>query len=127
MNNILEAIVASILPISELRGGIPIAFFSGNGILLSFLICTLANLLVVPIGWLFLDEVNHLFLKSESYSRFFHRNVEKARNKIRKSIDKYGYVGLMIFIAIPLPLTGAYTGTLGAWALGMEKRKAIAY
>ncbi len=127
MNNIISSIIASMLPVSELRGGIPIAYLSGNGIILSFLICTFANLLVVPIGWLFLEEFNSLFLKIDSYNKFFNNQVATARRKMKKTVDKYGYLGLMIFIAIPLPLTGAYTGTLGAWALGMEKKKSIMY
>jgi uncharacterized membrane protein len=127
MNNLINAMLASFLPISELRGGIPIAYLSGNSLLLSFLACTLVNILVVPLFWLFLDEINHLLMRNEFYSRIFTKNVERARRKIQKSIEKYEYIGLMIFIAIPLPLTGAYTGVLGAWALGMERRKAIVY
>jgi len=125
MNSLIKAVIASIVPVSELRGGIPIAYFSGSGIILSFLACTLTNILVAPVFWIFLDEVNHLLLKFSPYSRFFHKNVERARKKIQKSIEKYEYAGLMIFIAIPLPMTGAYTGILGAWALGMNKKKAI--
>jgi uncharacterized membrane protein len=53
--------------------------------------------------------------------------MEKARHKIHKRVEKYGYIGLMIFVAIPLPLTGVYTATLGSWALGMDKKKSFAY
>jgi uncharacterized membrane protein len=40
-------------------------------------------------------------------------------------VEKYGYAGLALFVAIPLPITGAYTGTLGAWILGMNRRKTM--
>jgi uncharacterized membrane protein len=127
MNNLVSALIASILPISELRGGIPLAYFSGNGIILSFLACTLANALIIPLIWIFLDEINHLLMKNSFYNKLFNKSVERARRKIQKNIEKYEYLGLMIFIAIPLPMTGAYTGVLAAWALGMERRKAIIY
>lgn len=127
MNNLVSAIIASILPVSELRGGIPLAYLSGNGIILSFLACTLANALIIPIIWIFLDEINHLLMKNSFYNKLFNKSVERARRKIQKSIEKYEYLGLMIFIAIPLPMTGAYTGILAAWALGMERRKSIIY
>lgn len=125
MNTILQIILLSIVPISELRGGIPLAIASGLNPLSAFLICTLTNILIVPFVFLFLSTINLLLLKIDFYSRFFNNTVERARKKVHKSIEKYGYLGLMIFVAIPLPFTGAYTGTLGAWALGMNKKKAF--
>ena len=44
---------------------------------------------------------------------------------VHGKVELYGYWGLLIFVAIPLPVTGAWTGTLGAWVLGMDKKKAI--
>jgi len=126
MNLILQIILLSMAPISELRGGIPLAIASGISPLSAFLICVLANIVIIPIAFLFLDTINILLLKIPSYNAFFHRTLERSRNKIHKSIEKYGYLGLAIFVAIPLPLTGAYTGVLGAWALGMNKMKSFA-
>ena len=57
----------------------------------------------------------------------FERIVERARRKIHGAVERYGYWGLMIFVAIPLPLTGAYTGALGAWVLGMRRGKAMLF
>ena len=113
-------------PISELRGGIPLAIVSGLSPILAFLICTLANIVIIPIVFVFLNTINILLLRIPSYSTFFHKTLERSRNKIHKSIEKYGYLGLAIFVAIPLPFTGAYTGVLGAWALGMNKKKSFA-
>jgi uncharacterized membrane protein len=126
MNVILQIILLSIIPISELRGGIPLAIASGFNPISAFLICTLANIVIIPIVFLFLNTINVLLLKIPPYSTFFHKTIERSRKKIHNSIEKYGYLGLAIFVAIPLPFTGAYTGVLGAWALGMDKRKAFA-
>lgn len=127
MNNFLQIILLSILPISELRGGIPLAIAYGINPVLAFLICALANIAIIPIVFLFLETLNKLLLRIQWYQDFFNKTLEHARHKIRKKLEKYGYLGLMIFVAIPLPVTGAYTGTLGAWALGLSKRKSFAY
>lgn len=126
MNAIAQIILLSMVPISELRGGIPLAIASGFNPISAFLICTLANIAIIPIVFLFLNTINLLLLKMNFYARFFNNTLERARNKIHKSIEKYGYFGLAIFVAIPLPFTGAYTGVLGAWALGMNKKKSFA-
>lgn len=115
------------LPISELRGGIPLAIVYNFNPIFAFLVCTLANILIIPLVFLFLETLNKLFLNISWYNHFFHRTIEKAQHKLRKSVEKYGYIGLMIFVAIPIPGTGAYTGTIGAWALGMNKKKSFAY
>lgn len=126
MNNLLEIIGLSMLPISELRGGIPLALVYGYNPINAFLICTLANIVIIPLAFIFLETINKLFLHIQWYNRFFHKTLERAQHKIHQSVEKYGYLGLMIFVAIPLPFTGAYTGVLGAWALGMNKKKSFA-
>ena len=57
------------------------------------------------------------------YRRFFDSFIEKARTKVGASLEKHGTWGLTLFVAIPLPVTGAITGTFGAWVLGMRKRQ----
>ncbi len=127
MEIIIKAIILSILPIAELRGGIPYGFYNGINIFTIFFICVIANILIIPFVFLFLETLNKLFLHIKVYKKVFNKIIEHSRKKIHKKIEKYGYLGLMIFVAIPLPITGAYTGTLGAWALGMDKKKAFLY
>jgi len=121
----LSAILLSVVPISELRGGIPAAICAGSGWWEAFLICSLFNILVVIPVFFFLEYLNKYLLKIKFYRRFFERKVENARKKVKPGIDKYGYLGLALFVGIPLPFTGAYTGTLAAWVLGMDKKKAF--
>jgi len=59
------------------------------------------------------------------YQNFFERFIERARNKLHKNVERWGWLGIAVFVAIPLPLTGAWTGTLGAWVLGLSKRKTM--
>jgi uncharacterized membrane protein len=51
--------------------------------------------------------------------------VERARKKLSTGVEKWGWLGIAVFVAIPLPLTGAWTGTLGAWVLGVSRRKTM--
>jgi len=55
----------------------------------------------------------------------FDRFMERTRHKTEHYVKKYGYWGLAIFVAVPLPFTGAYTGALAAWFFGMDKWKAF--
>lgn len=124
---VLLTIVLSLLPISELRGAIPYAYFNGMSLPISFIISTVANALVAPLGFLFLNTLHKWFYHIGLYKRFFDKTVARARVKIEEKITKYGYLGLMLFVAIPLPVTGAWTGTIGAWILGLDKKKSCMY
>lgn len=122
---LLLTVALSLLPISELRGAIPFAVLRGVDLVPAALIGVAANAAVPAIAYLFLSTLHKIFYRIEAYRRFFDRFVEKARGKVHASVQKYGYWGLLLFVAIPLPVTGAWTGTLGAWILGMERRKSI--
>lgn len=122
---VLVTALLSFLPISELRGAIPYAVLKGMELLPAALLAIAANALVPVIAYVFLATVHRLFYRIAFYRSFFDKFVERARMKVHPQVEKYGYWGLMVFVAIPLPVTGAWTGTLGAWILGMEKRKAI--
>jgi uncharacterized membrane protein len=83
------------------------------------------NALVAPACWIFLSTLHRLFLKMTWYENFFTRFVERARNKLHGGVEKWGWLGVAVFVAIPLPVTGAWTGTLGAWVLGLPRGKTL--
>jgi uncharacterized membrane protein len=121
----------SFMPISELRGAIPFAIANGIHWYWAYLFAVILNALVAPVCWIFLATV-HKFLYGVSpdkgfqfYKNFFDRFVEKARNKLSEKLEKWGWLGIAIFVAIPLPITGAWTGTLGAWVLGVSKKRTM--
>jgi len=87
----------------------------------SFAVCTAANLLVVPVGWTFLDWCYARWLSRWPWVR---RQVERVRRHGEGYVRGYGLVGLALFVAVPLPGTGAYAGTLLGWLLGMPKLRA---
>ena len=115
----------SFLPISELRGAIPFAVAHGVSWYLAYPIAVVLNALVAPVCWVFLSTLHKLFLKINWYRKFFNRFIERARNKLREKVDRWGWLGIAVFVAIPLPVTGAWTGTIGAWVLGLSKRKTM--
>jgi len=112
----------TIVPWIELRGSIPYGIGMGFDTWFVFLFVLIFNLLIIPITYYGLE----IF-----YTRFFIRFkicrtlVERVRNKGEKYIRKYGIPGLIIFVGIPLPGTGAYSGTILAWLFGMKKFEAF--
>jgi len=113
----------SVLPISELRGAIPYAYFNGIELWTASSLSIVSNCLIPLFGFFFFETINKLFLKIPFYKRFFEKTIIKAQSKVGEKVQKYGLWGLMVFVAIPLPITGAWTGTLGAWVLGLDKKK----
>ncbi len=127
MNIILHSIILSVLPIAELRGGIPYAVANGISIPVAYIICVVSNIFVIPVTFLFLDTLHKQFYKISLYRYFFDKMVVRTRKKAERNVGKWGYWGVMLFVAIPLPITGAYTGTLAAWILKLNKSKSFWY
>jgi uncharacterized membrane protein len=113
------------LPISELRGAIPFAIAHKVPWYIAYLFSACLNALVAPVCWIFLSTLHKLFLKLTWYQKFFTRFVERARKKLHKEVEKWGWLGIAVFVAIPLPVTGAWTGTLGSWVLGLSKKRTM--
>ncbi|HHB79718.1 MAG TPA: ligand-binding protein SH3 [Saprospiraceae bacterium] len=125
MNNLIYSILLSMIPIAELRGGIPYALANGISPVTAYFACTLANLMAFPIVYIFFGFFHDIFSKMDWYKRLFDKLVLRTRGKVEDKIEKWGFWGLMIFVMIPLPVTGAYTGSFAAWLFGIPKRKAF--
>jgi uncharacterized membrane protein len=125
MNPILLSALLSITPIGELRAGLPAAFATGVNPWVALAVCVAANSLVTLFVFFFLEYIHKHFMHVGAYRSLFDRFMERTRKKTEKKVKKYGYLGLAIFVAIPFPLTGAYTGAAAAWFFGMDKWKAF--
>jgi len=86
---LLRTILLSMLPISELRGALPYAFFSGVPLYYAIPITILANFAVSILIFIFLDTLNKLLLKIKVYKNFFDKFSNKARIKVAKNFEKY--------------------------------------
>lgn len=120
------AIVAilSMLPIIELRGGLIAAALLNLEGVLSFIVCYIFNLLPIPFILLLITWIFKQFKKTKILGKFVDKMEEKVDKK-KGQIEKYGYWGLFLFVAIPLPGTGAWTGALIAAVLEMDKKKSF--
>ena len=122
VQKLLYLIVITFIPGVELRGSIPIAITVYKmSPLAVFLIITLVNILIIPVVFLLWDLA--LFLARKI--KFIDIYLKKLDARSRSVIEKYGFWGLTLFVAVPLPGTGAYTGAFIAEIFGMEKKKAF--
>lgn len=122
----------SMVPIIELRGAMPIAEGMNLNPVLSLIVCTIGNMVPVPIIYFFARKVLEWGCDKKFIGKFFTYCVKKGERggeKLMKKAGKGGlFVALMLFVGIPLPGTGAWTGTLAASFLDMgfkETTKAV--
>ena len=116
--------IISLMPILELRGGLLAASLLGLKPLPSYIITMIGNLIPVPFILWFIDKLLECMRKSKHLSGFANW-LDKKVEKNKKIIEKYGFFGLVLFVGIPLPGTGAWTGSLIASVLEMDRRKSF--
>ena len=115
--------LVSMVPFIELRGGMPIAVGMDLPYLSALVVCTIGNMIPVPLIYFFARKVLHWGADKKYIGKFFSlclEKGEKAGRKLRQTAGRGGlFVALMLFVGIPLPGTGAWTGTLAASFLNM--------
>lgn len=116
--------IISLMPILELRGGLIAATLLKIPYFKALFICIIGNLLPIPFVLLFLEMIFNLMEKWKPTKKVVSWLHKKGNSK-RGQIDKYGYLGLVLFVGIPLPGTGAWTGSLVAILLGLDKKKSF--
>ncbi|NPE30781.1 small multi-drug export protein [Methanococcoides sp. SA1] len=122
----LSTIILSALPISELRGAIPIAIGVYEiGPVEAYFLAVLGNLLPVIPLLLFLEPVSTFLRKFKIGDMFFTWLFTRTRQKHSESMERYGTLALTLFVAIPLPVTGAWTGCAAAFVFGIKFRHAL--
>lgn len=120
----LIVVFVSTLPIFELRGAIPLGFAFNFSWYKVFLLAVLGNLIPIPFILILLEPVSGRLRRFRLWSRFFDWLFERARKKARE-VERYEFWGLSIFVGIPLPMTGAWTGAIIASLIKMRFRKAF--
>ena len=124
INKELVVFIISLMPILELRGGLLAASLLDIEFTRAVFICVIGNILPIPVVLLFLKLVLNWLEKWDVTKKVVNWLEKKVEEK-REQIDKYGYLGLIIFVGIPLPGTGAWTGSLLAVMLGMNRKKSF--
>lgn len=114
----------SCLPILELRGGILAASLLGVNPVAAFIICFLGNILPIPFILWFITPLFNKMKKWKKIEPIVTKLEKKAMSK-KDQIENYQFWGLLLFVGIPLPGTGAWTGSLIASMIDMNKKKAL--
>ena len=121
----LFTMLVSMLPIIELRGGLPFGVALGLPYYLAFPAAVIGNLIPAPFIIVYIRRIfQWMRRRIPRLNRLVDALERKAHLKGQK-VNKYKYLGLMLFVAIPLPGTGAWTGSLAAAFLDMPLRKAL--
>jgi len=116
--------IISLMPILELRGGLIAASLLGVDLVRSIIICVIGNLLPIPFILLLITKILEWMRKSKigfinKVAAWLDEKVEKHKGQI----EKFGYFGIILFVGIPIPGTGAWTGSLIASVLEMDRKK----
>lgn len=122
--NILRVFLLSMVPVIELRGAIPLGVGLGMPWVETFIICVIGNMIPVPFIMLFFRHIL-CWMKRVKHLDKIALWLEKKAGKGSVKIMKYASLGLMLFVAIPLPGTGAWTGAAAAALMNMRMRYAI--
>jgi len=117
IEEIIQVLILSMMPISECRGAIPLAILGfGFDPISSYIISVVGNIIPIPLIYIGLDLIKKYLVRFDFFNNFFNN----AERKIQKITDKYKKLGLFLFVAIPLPYTGVWTATLGSFLLNFK-------
>lgn len=127
LNSYLQTLFSAMTPVGELRLAIPLALGKlGLGWPEAYFLSVLGNLIPVVFLLLFLEKASvWLSRHSHLFHKFFQWLFTRTRNRISGRYQTYGYLALVIFVAIPLPLTGAWSGAAAAYLLGIPFGRAF--
>jgi uncharacterized membrane protein len=124
----LAVMIISMLPIFELRGGIPAGVALGMPTWKAALFAVIGNMIPIPFILWFLDPLSQwLSRHSKAMDRFFTWLFARTRRKHSKSFERWEEFALMIFVGIPLPVTGAWSGAVAAFVFGIPNRVALPF
>lgn len=117
--------LVSMIPVVELRGGIPFGVARGLPVWAAYLAAVIGNMLPAPFIVVYIRRIFQWMRRALPRLNSLVDRLERKAHLKGRTVSKYKYLGLMIFVAIPLPGTGAWTGSLAAAFLDMPLRKAL--
>lgn len=137
LRNIAILFAITLLPAFELRASIPVGILSGRldlplgfsiqGMALPwlfvFFVCVLSNAILGAVLYPLINRFIHLLERIPLIGRFWEGFVARAQRRIHPYVERWGAIGVALFVAVPLPGSGSYTGAVGAYVLGMSYRR----
>ncbi len=126
------ALFLTIMPFTELRVGLPLAITyaleKNIPLFQIFLLIVLLNILIIFFIFYFLDNIHLSLMNFKIYRKNFEfllKRFQKRVDKFEKKHESLGFLALILFVAIPLPMTGAWSSCLISWILGLDRKKSI--
>lgn len=128
LKSIIILALITLVPALELRASIPYGIFTPSMVEsiswpLVLIVCTIANIILGWVVFLVMGPCFNFVRKWNWFDRTIWPILERTRHKLHPYVEKYGELGVAVFIGIPLPGSGVYTGAFGSYLLGLDKRK----
>ena len=125
IEDLIISMLWSLSPFGEAKVGIPYGMLKGHNIYVVFLVCFVANAMVFPLVIFFLEKVNRFFTKWKFYKKSAIFIARRAKNGSGRNIQRFGFLGLVLFVMIPLPGTGVYAGSIASYLFKIERKRAF--
>ncbi len=113
------------MPFFESRYTLPLAIAQGWNPLVAWAIGTVLSIFTAILLCIGLNYIDAVMQRIPHISTFWNKYVSSTRKKLAKKLDKWGEVGLVLFVAVPFPGTGVYSGSVAAYALGMDVKNSV--
>ena len=125
MKSIVLTFLISMVPVIELRGAIPFGIAAGLSFPTALTVSLIGNIVFVPFAVLFIRKIFTWLKKKSDWLRKIVFKLEAKAEKQKEKVLRYEFWGLVILVAVPLPGTGAWTGSLVAAMLDMQLKRAV--
>ncbi|MCX2740889.1 COG2426 family protein [Pontibacter anaerobius] len=125
LETLIHTFLLSLSPFGEARAGIPYAILNNVHLIWAILIGIIGNTLVFPLFMWMIDTFSKKFWPFRAYKRGVVYFSKRAKKIVGGNVQRYGFWGLMVFVMIPLPGTGAYMGTIAANIFKIERKRAF--
>jgi uncharacterized membrane protein len=120
LNEIIWVILLTLIPALELRASIPYGIIVGLPWPIVLITALITNFLLGIIIFFLIDKIIKVCIFIKPLEKIYNKVINRAQRKIHKVVEKYGIIGVAIFIGIPLPGSGVYTGALGSYLIGLD-------
>lgn len=124
VQHVLWLVLLTFVPTLELRMSIPVGILGMDDIpwLVVAAICIASNIVLAPMVWIFVHHIMKYFLRVGFIKKIYDWLVVRTQRKVEPYVERWGTLGLALFIGVPLPGSGVYSGCLGAYLLGFKFR-----
>ena len=126
LHNLLTVAALTLLPALELRASIPWGILAaGEPWLMVLIVAVLANIALGPIIYFCLDKFVNIVTKVKFIEDIYRFLVKRTQKRAEQAIEKYGFLGITLFVAVPLPGSGSWTGALAAYLMGLGYKRFV--